>query len=73
MTPGKLILLNVVAGSGKSSIATALRTTLPEPYLAISISDALCVSTQDTAPALATQMVKDTHHSILALLQATRT
>ncbi len=70
MTPGKLILLNGVAGSGKSSIATALRAALPEPYLAISISDALCVSTQDPAPALATQMVKDMHHSILALLQS---
>jgi chloramphenicol 3-O phosphotransferase len=69
MTPGKLILLNGVAGSGKSSIATALRAALPEPYLTISISDALCVSTQDTAPVLATQMVKDMHHSILALLQ----
>jgi chloramphenicol 3-O phosphotransferase len=69
MTPGKLILLNGVAGSGKSSIATALRLALLEPYLTISISDALCVSTQDPAPALATQLVKDMHHSILTLLQ----
>ena len=32
MTPGKLIILNGPMASGKSSIAAALHTALPESY-----------------------------------------
>ena len=70
MTPGKLIILNGPMASGKSSIAAALRATLPEPYLTISINDMLCVHTQELAPAVATQLLKDMHCSIMALLQS---
>lgn len=70
MTPGKLIILNGPMASGKSSIAAALHAALPESYLTISISDMLCVSTQELALALATQLVKDVHRSILTLLQS---
>lgn len=70
MTPGKLIILNGPLASGKSSIAAALHATLPEPYLTISINDMLCVSTQELAPTLAMQLIKDMHRSILILLQS---
>ncbi len=70
MTPGKLIILNGPMASGKSSIASALHATLPEPYVIISINDMLCVSTQELAPALAMKLIKDMHRSILTLLQS---